>query len=79
MILTLQQDKKDSKQDYLDTIDLFESLGYKVYDIGCYDTERKLSEAIMLKVGGIKWLRFLVQLIGLILKRNSTTSKQTTK
>jgi hypothetical protein len=49
MIIHIQQGIKDSKYDYLTTVELFEKMGYKIFDIGSYDKEKKLSEVVLIK------------------------------
>lgn len=49
MIINIKQGINDSKQEYLDTIEKFESMGFVIFDIGCYDEKNNLSEATLIK------------------------------
>jgi hypothetical protein len=49
MVIKIKQGTKDSKKDFLDEIEFFESLGYIYFSGECYDVKNKLSEATMIK------------------------------
>lgn len=49
VIIKINQGTNDSKDEFLNTIEMFEDLGYKVFDIGCYNIDKKLAEAILIK------------------------------
>lgn len=49
MIVNIKQGINDSKQEYLDTIEKFENMGFVIFDIGCYDKNNMLSEATLVK------------------------------
>ena len=57
MILNVKQGTKDSKKDYLDLLDyLVDNMGYKLFNISCYDKKNKLSEATLIKdKGDLQW------------------------
>lgn len=49
MIINIKQGTKDSKEEYLHMIDKLETQGYIIFDIGSYDTSKKLSEVTLIK------------------------------
>jgi hypothetical protein len=49
MIINIQQGTKDTKLDYLEMLDILENCGYRIFDIGCHDKIKKLSEAVLIK------------------------------
>lgn len=49
MIIEIKQGSSNTKKEFLDTIEAFEDLGYKIFDIGCYDEQKCLAEATLIK------------------------------
>ena len=45
----MRQETRDTKQDYLNLLDELKVQGFRVFNISCYDSVRKLSEATMVK------------------------------
>ena len=48
MVINIQQGTKDSKQEFLDIVEKFEQEGYRLFDIGSYDKNRQLAEAVLI-------------------------------
>lgn len=47
-IIHVIQEEKDTKKEYLDTIEDMEKKGYIIFDIGSYNKREKLSEAVLI-------------------------------
>ena len=55
MIIHIKQGTKDTKQEFMDTLELIENQGYKCFEAGCYNNRLKLAEAILIKDSEFEW------------------------
>lgn len=46
-LLILRQDKNESKRQFFDGIEAYESIGYKTINCRCYDKENQLAEVTL--------------------------------